>query len=189
MGRCVDLPPECVGDPAPGEVCIRACEYRPEAGLLDAVVQWRWDASTVDEFPGQLDVWSTPTVGRVTDTNCDGAVDALDPPNVVFVSGNARGTCCGCGSGNELTCKNGTLRMLDGQSGREVWSLRRASDGSTGFSGVSVAIGDVDHDGDMEVVAVTGEGFIALVDHEGNTVALSDARIPNWLGTTSTGWG
>ncbi len=189
LGRCVDLPPECVGDPAPGEVCIRACEYRPEAGLLDAVVQWRWDASTVDEFPGQLDVWATPAVGRVTDTNCDGAVDELDPPNVVFVSGNARGTCCSCGSGNELTCKNGTLRMLDGQSGREVWSLRRATDSSIGFSGLSVAIGDVDHDGDMEVIAVTGEGFIALVDHEGHPIAVSDARIPGWGANNTAGWG
>lgn len=188
-GRCLELPPECAGAPAPGEVCIRECEYRPEAGLLDAVVQWRWDASTVEEHPGHLDVWATPAVGRITDTNCDGTVDEFDPPNIVFVSGDARGTCCSCGSGNELTCKTGVLRVLDGQSGREVWSLRRASDSSMGFSGLSVAIGDVDHDGDMEIAAVTGEGYVALIDHEGNTVAVSDAPIPGWLDNSGNGWG
>ncbi len=188
-GRCVALPPHCTGDPAPGETCIRDCEYRPPTGPLNATIQWRWDASTVSQYPGQLDVWSTPTVGRVTDTNCDGAVDDFDPPNIIFVSGNVRTTCCGCGTGNENTCKNGTLRMLDGRTGQEVWSLRKPSSTSLGWSGVSVAIGDVDHDGDMEVAAVSGEGYIVLVDHTGAPIATSDLPIPNWASDTTTGWG
>lgn len=187
-GRCVALPPRCVGEPAPGEVCIRECEYRPPVDRLDAVIQWRWDASTAREFTERVDVWSTPAVGRITDTNCDGSVDEFDPPNVVFVSGDAGGSYCGS-TGNETACKTGVLRVLDGPTGQEVWSLRRPNDASMGFSGVSVAIGDVDHDGDMEIAAVTGEGDIVLVDHEGNVVATSDAPIPGWLSSNTTGWG
>ncbi len=189
-GRCVALPPRCDGDPMPGEVCIRDCEFRPEAGRLDAVIEWTWGADNVREVPTKIDVWSTPTVGRVTDTNCDGAVDELDPPNVIFVSGDSRGTCCSCGAGNETTCKTGVLRVLDGQTGDEVWSLVEPSPGSLGFSGVSTAIGDLDHDGDMEIVTITGEGRIAIVDHTGSIVAIStDVVDPGWSSNNVTGWG
>ena len=188
-GRCIALPPRCVGEPMPGEVCIRDCEFRPAVDRLDAVAQWSWGPGTVNEFPNSVDVWATPTVGRVSDTNCDGVVDEFDPPNIIFVSGNALGTCCSCGTGGANTCKTGVLRMLDGPSGREIWSIRRPSATSMGWSGLSVAIGDVDHDGDMEIMAVTGEGYIGLVDHEGNVIALSDAPIPGWLGTNADGWG
>lgn len=188
-GRCVDLPERCVGDPMPGEVCIRDCEFRPTDLDLDAVVQWSWGAGSTTVEPGFIDVWATPTVGRLTDTNCDGRVDDFDPPNIVFVSGDSRGTCCSCGSGNANTCKTGVLRVLDGLTGTEVWSLRQAEGTSMGFSGLSVAIGDVDHDGDMEIATVTGEGFIALIDHNGQVVAISDRAIPGWTGSNVTGWG
>ena len=186
-GRCVALPPRCE-DVAPGTPCIPSdCEYRPPVDRLDAIVQWRW-GPTATEFPNQTDVWATPAVGRLTDTNCDGAVDELDPPAIVFVSGNVQNTCCSC-DGNTNTCKNGTLRVLDGPTGRELWSLRRPSASSMGFSGLSVALGDVDHDGDIEIATVSGEGFIVLVDHTGTVVATSDMAIPGWLGDATNGWG
>ncbi|MEM9194765.1 MAG: FG-GAP-like repeat-containing protein [Myxococcota bacterium] len=188
-GRCIALPERCVGDPMPGETCIRDCEFRPSNLDLNAVPEWTWGAGNVREFTGSLDVWATPAVGRITDTNCDGVVDDFDPPNIVFVSGDARGTCCSCGNGNALTCKTGVLRVLDGQTGTEVWSLDSAAPESMGFSGLSVAIGDVDSDGDMEIATVTGEGRIALIDHRGQPIAVSDQPIPSWLGDNVTGWG
>ncbi len=187
-GRCVALPERCVGDPVPGETCIRDCEFRPPVGALDAVPQWAWDATAVREFPNKIDVWATPTVGRLTDTNCDGVVDEFDPPNIIFVSGNSRGTCCSCG-GFTNSCKTGVLRVLDGLTGVEMWSIDRPEASSMGFAGLSVAIGDLDHDGDMEIVTVSGEGYIVIVDHEGTTVATSDRRIPNWGSSNATGWG
>ncbi|HJL18092.1 MAG TPA: hypothetical protein RMH99_20685 [Sandaracinaceae bacterium LLY-WYZ-13_1] len=189
-GRCVDLPPRCEGEPMPGEVCIRDCEYRPPVDRLNAVVQWHWGEENAERNPNRVDVWQTPTVGRLTDTNCDGVVDEFDPPNVVFVSGRANGVHCSYGPVHGTTgCKTGALRVLDGQTGAELWTLRRPSESSLGFSGVSVALGDVDHDGDMEIAAVTGEGYVALIDHTGAVVATSDRPIPDWLDGGGPGWG
>ncbi len=188
VGRCLDLPPHCAsGTPGPGEICIRDCEYRPAAGMLDAVEQWAFDATTAESFTGRLDVWSTPAVGRVTDTNCDGVVNELDPPNVIFVSGDAQGSYCSNPSVN--ACKTGVLRALDGSTGREMWSLRRPSMASAGISAVSPAIGDLDHDGDMEVVVIDADGRVDIVDHTGALVAVSDMPITNFASNTGTGWG
>ncbi len=190
-GRCVALPPKCDADGGvpDGGICIQDCEYHPESGgPLHAEAKWSWDPDTVVEYPDFVDVWATPAVGRLYDTNCDGEVNELDPPNVVFVSGNARGTCCSCGPYTPSTCLTGVLRVLDGLSGQEVWSLRRAEPGSIGFAGLSVALGDVNRDGTMEIVAVTGEGKVAVIDSVGNVVALSNEIIQEH-NANAFGWG
>ena len=189
-GRCLALPPECPAGETQmpdGSACITACEYHPPVQNLDAVVKWQWGAEA-KEYTGFIDVWATPTVGRVYDTNCDGEINELDPPNIVFVSGNAKGTCCHCTGEATSACQTGVLRVLDGASGQEVWSLRRAEAGSIGFAGASVALGDVNDDGRVEIVALTGEGKVAILDGEGNLVAMSDKRVPDYTEATF-GWG
>jgi FG-GAP-like repeat len=188
-GRCLKLPLKCsdAGAPAPDAGCIPACEYHPQAGLLNATVQWTW-GPVAKQYKNMTDVWSTPAVGRVYDTNCDGKLDELDPPSVIVVSGDAKDTCCSCGTGNEDTCKTGVLRLLDGASGQEIWSLRKASSTSKGFAGVSVAIGDIDGDGRLEIAAVTGEGKVVLVDADGKLLRTSD-KIIDHVSKESFGWG
>ncbi len=187
-GRCVPSAVICdsQGEP-PG--CVEPCEFKPEPGPLHTVVKWQWGMDPKPtEFPNFADVWSTPSVARVYDANCDGKVDLADPPNIVFVSGNAKQTCCSCSSDAISTCLTGVLRMLDGRNGREIWSLRKASDTSTGFAGMSVALGDVDDDRTLDIVAMTGEGLIAVVNHDGTVKAVSTQKADGNAAATF-GWG
>jgi hypothetical protein len=174
-GRCVDLPKICADDAGSGDAgCIPKCEYHPPVGDLKAVPKWTW-GPTATQYPDFTDVWSTPTVGRVYDSNCDGKVDDLDSPDIIFVAGNVAPS-------NEPE-DNGVLRMLDGRTGQELWSLR-AAPSSKGFMGFSTALGDVNGDGRMEIVAATGEGYVAVIDANGNFLTQSDTKIPG-----ATGWG
>jgi len=194
VGRCVSLPPRCpagtdagVGGADAGASCLPACTYKPKAAPLKAKVKWRW-GPTAKAHANVTDVWSTPVVGRVYDTNCDGKVDELDPPNIIFVSGDAKGTCAGCGTTTPSTSKTGVLRMLDGATGKEIWSLAKASASSIGFMGLTIATGDLDGDQRMDIVAVTGEGYVVLIDADGKVKRTSDKVIPG-SANDSFGWG
>jgi hypothetical protein len=192
-GRCVDLPPVCDanGNP-PG--CVPACEYHPPVGPLTAVEKWSWGPNNATEFPNFTDVWSTPAVGRVYDANCDGKVDVLDPPQIIFVSGKAidattgKGTCCQCTNTTPTSCQTGVLRMLDGRTGQEIWSVDNADPMASGFSGMSTAIGDIDGDGRLDIVAVSGAGNIVMLDATGAVKRVSDLPIPGHA-NGSFGWG
>jgi hypothetical protein len=189
-GRCLSLPPDCppgAQDAGPPD-CLLPCEYHPPAGKLDAEVKWSW-GPVAKQFPNSTDIWSTPVVGRIYDTNCDGKVDELDPPNVVFVSGNTLGFNCGNANGDPDSCKTGVLRMLDGRTGQEIWSLRKASSTSMGFAGMSIAIGDLDPaTPGLEIAASTGEGYIVIVSGEGKVLRTADKAL-SAAANGNFGWG
>jgi len=124
----------------------------------------------------------------VYDANCDGDVNLADPPNLIFVSGNAKQTCCSCSSDAISTCRTGVLRMLDGRNGREIWSLEKAKAGNMGFAGLSVAVGDLDGDERLDIVAMTGDGYIAAINHDGTVKAVSDAQADGHA-VGAFGWG
>ena len=196
-GKCLPLPVVCAADAGAGGGsdggCVADCEYHPPVGgMLNPTTQWSWGANEVD-MPNFIDVWSTPTVARIYDSNCDGKVDALDSPDVIFVSGNGinpstgLGDCCQCTGTTPTACHTGVLRMVDGRTGKTIWSLDHIP-GSEGFSGASLAIGDVVGSGTAQIAALTGEGYVVLIDANGNLLRKSNMPIPN-NGSGSFGWG
>ena len=187
-GKCLPLPPICGegGGGAGGMDCVEPCEYHPGEGQLNAGIKWQWGYDPPPtEYVNKADVWSTPTVARIYDANCDGKVDLGDPPNVVFVSGNSLGTYCSAAAANGA-CRKGALRMLDGKSGEEIWSLNTPEQGSQGFAGLSVAVGDVDQDQQLDIVALSGEGKVVVVDGTGVVKHISTQLVE---GHTSSGFG
>lgn len=197
-GKCVALPTICPADagaPGPDAGCVADCEYHPPlTTTLDAVTDWTWGPVAKDA-PQYTDIWATPVVGRAYDTNCDGAIDNLDVPVIVFVSGDdldnaANGSNCQTatmGGSSPSMCHTGALRMLDGSTGEEIWTLPHIPS-SVGFAGMSVALGDVDGDGLIDIVAATGEGEVLLLDSHGNVKRISDKPIPDSSNGTF-GWG
>lgn len=137
-------------------------------GNLDARVRWTW-GPTANQYPLFTDVWSTPAVARIFDTNGDGVVDQEDDPSIIFISGNSinqftgLGTSCQSTGTTPTACHTGVLRVLNGRTGKEQYSLGKAFPWSAGFAGVSVAVGDVLGNGTVQIVAVTGEGDVALI--------------------------
>lgn len=186
QGRCVASPALCAdGEPAGTNGCIEACEFVPEVGDLSGVVEWQWGLEQVpSESPDRIDVWSSPVVGRVVDSTCDGKIDSSDPPNVVFVSGNSNSTFCVAAN----ACKKGVLRVLDGRSGRELISLDEAEEGAPGMAGITPALGDMTGDGRMEIVAMTGSGKPVIIAGDGEVLALADLPVDT-AGHKNFGWG
>ncbi len=196
-GLCLPLPPVCTDGGVPDGGCIPLCEDYPPPGKLNATVKWQWGyAPAPATFPESADVWATPAVARVYDANCDGDISIADPPNVVFVSGNAEGSQCAAGSfPDPKPCKKGVLRMLDGTTGQEIWSLDKATPSSVGFAALSVALGDVDGDQKVDVIAMTGEGHVAVITdawnaYDGQPKAIYVSDQPTEAGAAAGfGWG
>lgn len=183
-GACIDLPVVCTGGPNDPEDCVPACEVMPEPKPLSAAIEWQWGLEA--PMTEKTDIWATPTVARIYDANCDDKLDGNDPPNVVFVSGNSNLTCCSC-AGAETACRTGELNVLDGRTGQTLWTNTTPEPGSQGWAGLSVSLGDVDGDERVDIVAMSGEGKIAMVNGLGEVVRVSDQPVADMGG--SFGWG
>jgi len=194
-GRCLKLPSKCNNSAGKDagvstDGCLPPCEYKPKTGKLQVSQRWAWGPKAA-AHPTYIDVWSTPTVGRVHDTNCDGRVTDLDPPAVVLVTGNVKSTCCHCSGSN--MCRRGVLRAIDGETGKELWSLRQAYAKSIGFSGISPALGarlgKTAHSQEPpDIFAVTGEGKVVKVSGAGKVLAVSDKALSGYT-AAAFGWG
>jgi hypothetical protein len=166
LGQCL---------PQPGG---EECASHPTGGAVVPTLLWAWDG-TGAALPEWNQVMMAPMVANLTDDNSDGAIDEDDVPDVVF------GTFCGiagpCAVGNYRD--DGVLRAVSGSDGSSVFDV---TDPTMRINpGGQVAIGDLDGDGLVEIVACesdatvpVGLGQLIAFHHDGSFYWRSaDARV------------
>jgi hypothetical protein len=128
---------------------VAPCEEKAPPDSFEPEVQWSWDGD------GDL-IYSivTPLVANLTDDNDDGEIDLCDTPDII-VSVSSEDGCC--------VFDEAYLYALDGQTGAVHW----VSEVDVGPTGMTPAVGDLDDDGTVEIVALRKNGHPVVFDHEG----------------------
>jgi RHS repeat-associated protein len=149
---------------------MASCRKTPDSVDYTPQIKWAWR----DTAGWQTNVLLMPLVARINDDNGDGIVDENDIPDVIVSAySNATAT--------------GKIVVLDGISGRQIWSKSVNAWGRT-----NPAIGDIDNDGKPEIVFEQTPGDygwnrrITILDNEGNEKFSSDWI---WYGSLTIGSG
>ncbi|MCU7935406.1 MAG: VCBS repeat-containing protein, partial [Candidatus Thiodiazotropha sp. (ex Dulcina madagascariensis)] len=125
----------------------QSSQFIPPVGMFNPVVEWSWTSSTVQ--PDALNVMMTPSI---IDLNND------QVPDVVFGSTPSTG-----GGAVEV----GFLRALNGADGSELFTVIDPNLQVNTAS--SIAVGDIDLDGQPEIVACDASGARLIVfEHDGS---------------------
>lgn len=120
-----------------------SCEHEREAGPMAATVEWE-----IRNFGGYGEYSQTvmaPVVGQLTDDDGDGDVDRDDTPDIVIVTDD----------GGEREHRRGVLRVLPGDGSNSGASVFRGDLDDAQlypYRYTNAALGDVDNDGQTEIV-------------------------------------
>jgi hypothetical protein len=122
----------CHVDPD-GMDAVPPCEESAPPESFDPVVQWDWAGD------GERDqAVVTPLVANLTDDNENGEIDLCDTPDIVVVAYS---------SNDYFPGPDSRLYVFDGETGAVHWQSEDNVNGT-----VTPAIGDVDGDGEPEIV-------------------------------------
>ena len=128
------------------------CEAEAHVGTFTPIIEWTNDSLG--------DAYATPVVGRIVDTNGDGALTSADIPVVVVANAV------------------GVLYALAGDTGAVLWTA-----GDFGTEPMTPAIGDLDGDGWPEVVGGGTNNTAAVHGNDGSPFwtgrAYVGGKLPN----------
>ncbi|MEM6989511.1 MAG: hypothetical protein AAF721_03410 [Myxococcota bacterium] len=124
---------------------VGECGTQAPSNSFDPEVQWSWDG-------GASIV--TPLVGNLTDDDGNGVIDLCDTPDVLVVTQGL----------------SGSIHVLDGATGAEHFSIDNLVN-----SEITPAIGDIDGDGEAEIISAAGPLFAPL-----SFVAFETDGTPMW---------
>jgi len=148
----------------PGEQCkviddmnaIGDCDESAPPDAFEPDVQWQWWGPAAN-----TEVFVPALVANLTDDNDDGEIDLCDVPDVVVVAGSYP--------------SEAKLYVLDGATGAEQFEIPYF----VAFT-ITPALGDIDNDGLVEIVAGNGPPFggparLMAFEHDGTHKWTSDA--------------
>lgn len=138
---------------------VDACIVQPKIGSFEPVIKWAWSSSSILAEYDQ--VMSIPIVVPLEDTNSDGHIDEQDIPSIVFHTYK----------GVNFRA-DGVLRAISGADGHELWTVEDVEYRTNGVG--SVAAGDIDNDGLVEIVVPRNGGGIIAFEHTGGFKWQSD---------------
>ncbi len=142
---CETVLGQCLPQPTGAE-----CAVHPTGGAVVPTELWHWDGVGA-ALPTYDQVMMAPMVANLTDDNADGVIDARDVPDVLFSS---------FAGGNYG--QDGILRAVSGDDGHAVFDVTDAAHRVN--PGAQLAIGDLDGDHRVEVVAcASGAGGVGPV--------------------------
>ena len=150
------------------------CLFIPEVAEFAPVLECQWSGSL--ESSKHDDVVMTPAVANLTDDDMDGDVDIQDIPDIAFISYRYQEDGC-CSA-------PGVLRIVSGSCSKEGASVVLQSNELQEHTTVNaveldnsggLVLGDVDHDGQMEIFAMRKNS---------GSVLFSGIEYPDAVGST-----
>lgn len=150
----------CNGAPLTVEVRGEAVDNElpacPTPQAFTPEVVWHWNGNG-HAMPTHKQVWMTPLVSRLEDTDGDGRITRNDMPRVIFTSFNHQDFPGILDHDRVNDPVPGVLRAVDGATGAEVFTVTDPAHRLN--SSVNLAIADIDGDGFVEII---GQSYVLL---------------------------
>ena len=159
---------EC-GVPA-GELDSRpVCDERAPPDSFEHDVQWAWTAPD-----GYRYSHVTPLVGNLTDDNDDGFIDLCDTPDILVHAYRLDPETLA------PDMDRGRLHVLDGATGQHHYTIEGP------FDEITPALGDIDDDGRIEIVAVR-DRHLAAFENDGAPKWTSEVPVESYQSSIALG--
>ncbi len=160
----VIVDPKTCGDeytPGGSLSLVDECYVEVSTGTFTPVVEWKKSSWTTDSSSNNI--MMMPAVASLNDDDGDGDIDTDDNPDIIVVTYGG----------------TGTLRAISGKDGTSLWDVTGQSLQGQG----AVAVGDIDGDGLVEIIACTSSAVKAF-ENDGTLKWTSGSISGHLVGTS-----
>jgi hypothetical protein len=145
------------------------CIVPPASRTFQPVLKWAWTGSSV--LPTYDQAFGPLVVAPIEDTNGDGLINQLDVPAIIFSSYSS-----------DNIIGDGVLRAISGKDGHDLWTVTNPAFRTDNLG--AIAVGDIDNDGSIDIVATTANGNAAGAS--ANIIAFERTGVPKWKSSVTS---